>query len=119
MRCRSAACPPPEASGNELPRSAARISNLDAILWRTTFRERLHARVRRVLRFLRNAYATSRAVSPGPAAVLTYHSVAAAGEAEWIVPGNRMEIEIFKRHLEFLGKHRTVLRLGELVPQQA
>jgi peptidoglycan/xylan/chitin deacetylase (PgdA/CDA1 family) len=60
------------------------------------------------------SFAYLKAMSPTGAVILTYHSVAAPGLAEWIDPRNRIDADRFARQAEFLATHRRVISLDEL-----
>ncbi len=59
------------------------------------------------------AYSWARRLSG--AKILMYHSVAAPDEAQWIDPRNNTTPDTFRRHVEFLARHRRVVSLTDLV----
>lgn len=60
-----------------------------------------------------NAYARFRVHSG--AVILNYHSVLGPGESRWIDPCNAVEADAFEAQIRFLGRHRRVVPLSNLV----
>lgn len=56
---------------------------------------------------------------PSGATILSYHSVAHAGEAPFIAPWNHLDPAVFAEHLEFLHRHRQVISMSDLVESVA
>lgn len=54
-------------------------------------------------------------VKPKGAIILMYHSVAQANDARFIDPPNRISPEKFELQMAFLGKHRRVVPMSQLV----
>ena len=59
------------------------------------------------------------AARPSGAIILMYHSVAADEAAPFVDPRNRMPPALFERQMAFLGAHRRVVPLSQVVEQIA
>jgi len=59
------------------------------------------------------------AAQPTGAIILMYHSIAADDVAEFVDPPNRMPPALFARQMAFLGEHRRVVPLSQVVEQIA
>lgn len=64
-------------------------------------------------------YAFERAARPTGAIILMYHSVAPDDVAGFIEPPNRTAPALFERQMAYLGRHRRVVPLSEVVDQVA
>lgn len=55
--------------------------------------------------------------APTGALVLMYHSINDGDASRFIDPANGLSVDLFERQMAFLGKHRKVVSLSELVTQ--